>query len=148
MTISLTKRFKMSLTLSNKENRKIDGVTPCMVEYMETNFVLTKPRHSKLILPVPSIIQFIQIQTSFSLLFRLFLLEAKEVRDFFLSSVIRKTSLDSHLFIESFIQKNNRLSFTTQQGKVFFCKFIPYNYLIRLSLKILIFFITWLPLRN
>ena len=56
MTSSLTKRFKMSLTLSNKENRKIDGVTPCMVEYMERNFDLTKPRHSKLILPVPSII--------------------------------------------------------------------------------------------
>ena len=33
MTSSLTKRFKMSLTLSNKGNKKIDGVTPCMVEY-------------------------------------------------------------------------------------------------------------------
>ena len=49
---------------------------------MKTNFDLTKPRHCKLILPVPSIIQFVQIQTSFSLLFRLFLLEAKEIRDF------------------------------------------------------------------
>ena len=56
MTSSLTKRFKMSLTLSNKGNKKIDGVTPCMVEYMETNFDLTKSHHSKLILPGPSII--------------------------------------------------------------------------------------------
>ena len=87
---------------------------------MQTNFDLTKPRHSELILPVPSIIQFVQIQTSFSFLLRLFLLEAKEIRDFFLSSVTQKTSLDSHLFIKSFIQNNNRLSFTTQQGKVFY----------------------------
>ena len=62
------------------------GIVPCMAEYMETNFDLTKPRHSELILPGPSIIKFVQIQTSFSLLFGLFLLEAKEVRDFFLSS--------------------------------------------------------------
>ena len=88
---------------------------------METNFDLTKPRHSELILLVPSIIQFVQIQTSFSFLLRLFLLEAKEIRDFFLSSVIQKNSLDLHgVFIESFIQNNNRLSFTIQQGKVFY----------------------------
>ena len=49
MTSSLTKRFKMSRTLSNKENKKINGVTPSMVEYMETNFDLTKPCHSELI---------------------------------------------------------------------------------------------------
>ena len=49
MTSSLTKRFKMSLTLSNKGKKN-------KVEYMETNFDLTKPRHSELILPVPSII--------------------------------------------------------------------------------------------
>ena len=55
MTSSLTKRFEMSLTLSNKENRKIGGGTPCMVEYMETNFDLTKPRHNELILPVPRV---------------------------------------------------------------------------------------------
>ena len=87
---------------------------------METNFDLAKPRHSEQILPVPSIIQFVQIQTSFSLLFRLFLLEAEEIRDFFLSSVIRKNSLHSHLyFIESFIQNYNR-SYTTQQGIVLY----------------------------
>ena len=96
-------------------------VTLSKVEYMETNFDLTKPRHSDLILPVPSIIQFVKIQTSFSFLLRLFLLEAKEIRDFFLSSVIQKNSLDLHgVFIESFIQNNNRLSFTIQQGKVFY----------------------------
>ena len=122
MTSSLTKRFMMSLTLSNKGNKKIRRCYPiCGNIYMETNFDLTKPRHSEQILPVPSIIQFVQIQTSFSLLFRLFLLEAKEIKDFFQSSAIRKKFIiDSGLFIESFIQNNNRLSFTTQQGKVFF----------------------------
>ena len=120
MTSSLTKRFMMSLTLSNKGNKKIRRCYPiCGNIYMETNFDLTKPRHSEQILPVPSIIQFVQIQTSFSLLFRLFLLEAEEIRDFFLSSVIRKNSLHSHLFIESFIQNYNR-SFTTQQGNVLY----------------------------
>ena len=119
MTSSLTKRCKMSLTLSNKGNKKDRLVTASKVEYMEMNFDLTKPRHSEQILLVPSIIQFVQIQTSFSLLFRLFLLEAEEIRDFFLSSVIRKNSLHSHLFIESFIQNYNR-SFTTQQGNVLY----------------------------
>ena len=56
MTSSLTKRFKMSLTLSNKAKKKMKGFTPSMVEYMETNFDLTKPPYSELILPVPSII--------------------------------------------------------------------------------------------
>ena len=105
-------------------------VTPSKVKYMETNFDLTKPRHSELVLPVPSIIQLVQIQTSFSFLLRLFLLEAKEIRDLFLSSVIQKNSLDSHLFIESFIQNNNRLSFTIQQGKVFFYTLQLFNSII------------------
>ena len=104
MTSFLTKRFKMSPTLSNKGNKKRQKMTPSKVEYMETNFDLTKPRHSEQILPFPSVIQFVQIQTSFSFLLRLFLFEAKEIRDFFLSSVIRKNSLDSGLIIESFIR--------------------------------------------
>ena len=132
MTSSLTKRFMMSLTLSNKGNKKIRCYPICGNIYMETNFDLRKPRHSEQILPVPSIIQFVQIQTSFSLLFRLFLLEPEEIRDFFLSSVITKKWLYSHLFIESFIQNKNRsvvlhnlarkrfVYFTTQQGKVFY----------------------------
>ena len=56
MNSSLTKRFKMSLTLSNKGNKKIRRCYPSVVIYMETNFDLTKPRHSEQILPVPSII--------------------------------------------------------------------------------------------
>ena len=76
-------------------------VTPSKVEYMETNFDLTKPRHSGQILTVPSMIQFVQIQTSFSFLLRLSVLCHPK-------KFIRFASI--HRILHT----------TTQEGKVFY----------------------------
>ena len=119
-------------------------VTPSKVEDMETNFDLTKPRHSKLILPVPEYhlvcSNHFRPASRFCLDFS-YLKKRKSETSFcpLSSNNIRQV----RIYSQSPLYKTTT-GCPSQPSKGRF--FIPYSYLIRLSPKIFIFFITWLAL--
>ena len=113
-------------------------VTPSKVEDMETNFDLTKPRHSKLILPVPEYHLVCSNHLDFS-----YLQQRKSETSFCPLSF--KNTRQIRIYSQSPLNKTTT-GCPSQPSKGRF--FIPYSYLIRLSPTIFIFFITWLALRT